>query len=404
MTLLPDLEAQLRDAAARTQPVARAVRARRTLRPRRRMLVIALLVLLALGSVAVAAVRLAGVGAPAPKTTGLGSPIAGPGRPLPGQIRFLDLRTADPDGGLPWGIRIYRTTRHAACWQVGRVLDGRLGLLGRDGYLADDGLFHELPVQVDQCRPLDGAGHLFAFQNSLGLDNGMVNRLTCLQAGNRGKGFATCPPGSMRLLLYGFLGPQARTASLDGGRPAAVAQEGAFLFALRVTDPGRIGEHKVTATYADGTTRPVGDLPPVESVPDPGGGRTPLPPGFVDPLRALPSPARVHARLHVTHRRRGKNTIYTLRFRSRVSLRRFGVDYTVMVDGPPHGGGRHCDRPLRNAVFGTGGDVGAGQPVTVRLTPGIAGRYGPGWCPGAYRVTVVLHDRAHPVGSFRFTG
>ena len=45
--------------------------------------------------------------------------------------------------------------------QVGRVVDGRLGILGQDGAFHNDGLFHELPVQPEACGSLDhspGAG------------------------------------------------------------------------------------------------------------------------------------------------------------------------------------------------------------------------------------------------------
>lgn len=405
MTLLPDLEAQLRDAARRTQPVARHVRAAGAARARGRLVLIAIAVVLLLASVAVAAVRLT-TGAPAPKSTGLGSPVAGPGHPLPGATRLLALRAEDPDDGPAWGIRVYRTTRGAACWQVGRVLDGRLGVLGRDGLLGDDGLFHELPVQRDQCRPLDGAGHLFAFQSTLALGNGVQTVLTCRprQFDRRiQRHVPVCPDGSGRLLLYGFLGPQARRVTTSDGATARVSPtgEGAFLFVRRLDDPTRSLPITLTAAYADGTTREVADVPPVESVENPtdDGSR---PPGYVDPLRALPEPARVRARLHVTARRIGKNTNYGIRFRAPVSVRRYGVEYSVLVDGPAHGAGRSCERRLRFAGFNSDENVRAGRPVTVTLTPGIALRWNRGWCPGAYRVTVVLHDRAHPVGSFTF--
>jgi hypothetical protein len=385
-TLLPELEAELHDAAQRTQPQATAVRVRRTLRPRRRLLLLA--------SVAVAAVKWIGVGAPAPKTTGLGSPVSGPGHPLPGSARLLALRAADPDGGTPWGIRVYKTNRDAACWQVGRVLDGRLGVLGRDGLLGDDGLFHELPVQVDQCRELDGAGRLLAVQNALGLANGTQARLTCRPptfAPSGGDELAPCPAGSVRLLVYGFLGPRARAATLSTGERVRVdpAQEGAFLFVRRLADPGRAPTPVVTATYADGTRRRVDDA---------------ALPGYVDPARGLPSPARVRAPLHVTTARWGaRNTVYVIRFRAPVAVRRFGIDYTVLIDGPTHGEGRDCERPLHGQRFGTGGNVRAGKTITIPLTPASALRWNRGWCPGRYRVSVVLHDRAHEVGTFTFT-
>lgn len=405
MTLLPDLEAQLRDAARRTQPAKPSRRAMRAARPRHQLLLAALAVALLLASVAVAAVRLTS-GAPAPRTTGLGSPYAGPGHPVPGGTRLLAVRADDPDGGPPWGIRVYRTTRRAACWQVGRVLGDRLGVLGRNGLLGDDGLFHELPVERDQCRALDGAGHLFAYQEALGNDSGLLGPLTCLPRSidRTGSGVPACRDGRSRIAYYGFLGPLARRATLSTGQSVRVspAQDGAFLFVARYPDaPRSDGAFTVSATYADGTVRPVQDVPPVESVKNPtdDGSR---PPGYVDPLRALPDPRRVRARLHVTRRRVGRNTIYTIRFRAPVSVRRYGVEYSVRVDGPAQGEGRSCERPLRFQGFNTDVDVRTGRLVTVKLTPAIALRWNRGWCPGEYRVTVVLHDRAHPVGSFGF--
>ncbi|HET6505682.1 MAG TPA: hypothetical protein VFG42_02725 [Baekduia sp.] len=413
-SLLPELEARLREAARRTQPPPASGpaprRPRRLAAPRgrrRRAVVLAVALALLLASVAVAAVRhFTRAGDPAPKRYGLGTPFRGPGRPLPGGARLLDVRAPDPDGGLPWGIRLYRTNRHAACWQVGRVLDGRLGVLGADGLLDDDGLFHELPVERDQCRPLDGAGHVFAFQNALALDNGIQARLTCHPRGwvaDRQRR-TVCPDGSGRLVLYGFLGPLARTVQLTGAGPARVVrvgEEGAFVLALALPDPLRSPDYTLTATYADGTTRPVDDVPPVESVPDPRADRA-RPPGYVDPLRGLPDPARVRRPLHVTRERWGGNVVYRIAFRAPAATHRYGVQYTLRVDGPASG--RACeDRPWHSSGGPLPETVRAGQRLVVAFTPGWQMRWGRGWCPGRYRVTVVLHDRAHAVGSFAFT-
>ena len=57
-------------------------------------------------------------------------------------VRVLPLRVADPDGGPPWGLRVARTSRGLLCVEVGRVVGGRIGVLGRDGAFHDDGAFH----------------------------------------------------------------------------------------------------------------------------------------------------------------------------------------------------------------------------------------------------------------------
>jgi hypothetical protein len=395
--LLPDLERQLREAAERTQPRTRTATAARraAARPRRKLMVIALAVVLLLASAAVAAVT--GVlrsGAPAPRATGLGLPYHGAGRVLPGQRGAIAVTVPDPDGGPRWGLRSYRTSRRAACWQAARVLDGRLGVLGRDGLLGDDGLFHALTPTVDRCAPLDGAGHLYVPQMDLALDNGVQDRMTCVP-----KGFAAdpgrrdlgaCPDGSSRELFYGFLGPAARavTATAPGRRPERVALSadgsGAYLHVVKLDDPLHAPPVTLTARYADGTVRSVERRPPT----------------YVS--TRLPSPQSLRTPLHVTRRRVGKDTNYTIAFRAPVAVRRFGLDYHVVVDGPRHGEGRSCERPMRFLGYGAQDDVRRGQRVAFTLTPGIAIRYDRGWCPGAYRVRVVLQDRAHPLGGFTF--
>jgi hypothetical protein len=395
-TLLPDLEAQLRDAARRTQPRTLTEQAARraTARPRRKLLVVALAVVLVLASVAVAGVVALRSGAPAPKVTGLGLPYHGPGHVLPGQSTRIAVTTPDPDGGPSWGVRSYETSRKAACWQVGRVLDGRLGVLGRDGLLGDDGLFHALTPTVDRCTPLDGAGHLYVAQLALALDNGVQDRLTCRPAGfavDPGRpALPDCPDGSAREVFYGFLGPAARavTATAPGRRPVRVALSrdgsGAYLYVSKLDDPLRGLPLTLTARYADGTTRDVERHPPT----------------YVSPR--LPAPATLRTPLHVTRRQLGKNTNYTVSFRAPVSVKRLGLDYHVAVDGPRRGEGRSCEHPMRFLGFGTQDDVRRGERVSFTVTPGIALRYDHGWCPGTYRVRVVLQNRAHPLGGFTF--
>lgn len=128
-----------------------------------------LLVAIAFGTLVLAAAALAatgviGFGAPVrashppgrereSKTTGIGIPVAAADG-LPVSAQPLAISVHDPAGGLPWGMRIVRTTRGLLCVQIGRLLDGRLGVLGRDGQFHDDGLFHEIPATAldpDTC-------------------------------------------------------------------------------------------------------------------------------------------------------------------------------------------------------------------------------------------------------------
>ena len=83
----------------------------------------------------------------APITTQPGyAPVAnvGWGAPVPGSFTLLSLRVADPTGGPPWGLGVFRTTEGLACPVAGRIVHGRLGALGIDYTFADDDRFHPL--------------------------------------------------------------------------------------------------------------------------------------------------------------------------------------------------------------------------------------------------------------------
>jgi hypothetical protein len=164
VSIIPEFERQLRDAAERRthSPFAR-LRGRLLARP----LVVAMAVVVSGTGAAFAAKGLAGIGAAAPRDyPSFGEKI------LPAGTRLLSLRVPDPAGGPPWGMRLIFTTADRqdparnhktarwGCVQIGRVVDGRLGILGQDGAFHNDGLFHELPVQPEACGGLNHAGQL----------------------------------------------------------------------------------------------------------------------------------------------------------------------------------------------------------------------------------------------------
>jgi hypothetical protein len=79
------------------------------------------------------------------------------GKPVPHSGHLQAIRAADPAGGPPWGIRVFRTAHSPAppprigepallhsgngvCEQLGRVVDGKLGVIETDGR------FHALPL------------------------------------------------------------------------------------------------------------------------------------------------------------------------------------------------------------------------------------------------------------------
>jgi RNA polymerase sigma factor (sigma-70 family) len=186
---------------------------------------VALAVLL-LAAAAFAATRLIGFGAPVRLTgeqrqrapsVGIGIPVGGARSPH-GAARLLSIAVPDPGGGLPWGMRIVRTTRGLVCVQIGRLLDGRLGVLGEDGAFADDGLFHELPVGVlDRFTCGEPTNFTVYDAAALPASGAMPGpHPSCLYPGSgRGEGIdgPTCPARDERDVAFGVLGPHAVSIS-----------------------------------------------------------------------------------------------------------------------------------------------------------------------------------------------
>jgi hypothetical protein len=203
--------------------------------------VIAVVFVLAGGAVAVAATGVLN-GSPV-KRQGPATTNAGIGVPAPGGSRLLALRAADPQGGLPWGMRLVHTTRGEICVQIGRLDDGQLGQLGIDGAFQDDGRFHPLAPDI---LPEDS-------------DSGDVScnlaapiRIGLWPAGDRSA--APSPErtsfkptaADLRSIAWGLLGPHAVSITYhtaDGVRTRRVAPgTGAYLLVSAVSHvPRSIG-------------------------------------------------------------------------------------------------------------------------------------------------------------------
>jgi hypothetical protein len=175
------------------------------------------------------------------------NPAAGNGLPLAGGSSHLVLLAVDPDGGLPWGMRIEHTTRGQLCVQVGRVDGAQLGELGLDSAFGDDGRFHALPATVlppgyggsagqVECLP-DGQTVVF---EDLNADRSGVRLLPAEFSGPPPKhpGEALHPTGvppvrDLRALAYGVLGPHAVSVTYKtpaGMRTTPVSRpDGGFL-------------------------------------------------------------------------------------------------------------------------------------------------------------------------------
>ncbi len=271
MSILPQLERDLLEAANRRLSASGdrgAEPPRSLLGPRRarrlRLLVLALGCVLATTTIALAATGVILTGAPV-RPEGPLNPSAGEGVPAPGASQLLPIRVPDPEGGLPWGMRIVRTTRGEVCEQVGRVQDGQLGELGIDGVFHDDGRFH--PMSADVLPETSRVGTRV-------VDDDATASVSCQLAGqvtvgehlgvDRSAGAAdgherAIPRSELRDISFGILGPDAVSVSYREGAAdrtdAVLAPIGAYLIVQRTAPHQQLG----TGYGSLGTE---GDLPP----------------------------------------------------------------------------------------------------------------------------------------------
>lgn len=66
--------------------------------------------------------------------------------PAASTVRLASVRSADPDGGPAWGVRVGRAERGLVCLAAGQVEGGRIGLVGLDGVFRAD-----RPRDADDC-------------------------------------------------------------------------------------------------------------------------------------------------------------------------------------------------------------------------------------------------------------
>lgn len=304
---------------------ADARRPRRLLRRRVRLLAVIAPLTLAGAAGALAA---GGVlkGDPVPSERGIGFKLdEGLGAPVKGSMKLLGLRVPDPDGGLPWGLRTVKTTRGLACVQVGRVREGELGVLGRDGVFANDGRFHELPddrlTGDAHCQLADARGHLFIAINFFGMAaSGPVpgctsRRPPAVTAKDLGLPSGTkpppplplCAPRSMRTLQFGLLGPRGTAVTYKdaAGRPVRSAAEpgtGAYLVVRRKPRARRQDGWTPSVTPRNGLVSVSYAGAPDCVIPDARriGGSRPCPAvGYVEPVLPTATSAQVRTPIGV---------------------------------------------------------------------------------------------------------
>jgi hypothetical protein len=317
------------------------------------------------------------------------NPRLGLGVTLSGSAKLLSLNVPDPDGGPPWAMRTMNTTRGLGCVQVGRLVNGQLGVLGQDGVAADDGRFHALPAELVQpwnCVTLDA--HSKTFINILESDyaSGPVLERSCESSARRDSTRPLCPARDQRVLAYGLLGPNAVSLTYisSGHRTTTqtVGRQGAYLILVSAGKPTRTAGFVGTGgsggygsvyfpgllavSYKDGRTcRPPGPAEPCG------------PGGYAPPT--TPATNLSHVRLHTSIRRyqRARKSYANLQvtFSAPAAVTNANSSYALVIKFPPP-----C-----NGFGGTGlaRDVIRGEPIT--LETGL-----PGNCPGVAIAHVAL--------------
>jgi hypothetical protein len=204
--------------------------------------------------------------------------------PVQGSAGFTlaSVRATDPDGGPPWAIGTYDATLSApaprapkdiapqfhkpvTCVVVGRVQDGRLGVIGRDGVFGNDGRFHELApaaqsssvcggrakdgafISLSTVPPIPASAYTGPPGTAIGgcrervdLDGPTVSP----QTRRRLRDVPQCSADGLRQVVAGFAGPRAASATLTGPgyRKTLKLQpreNGAYLFVMRATSGAR---------------------------------------------------------------------------------------------------------------------------------------------------------------------
>jgi hypothetical protein len=259
---LETLESELRRVVEAPSTRARRSRLPIPRRARLGLIVPIAAVVLAGGTLALAATGVILTGSSVPAATPVG-PTEGIGDPV--SSRLLPLRVQDPGGGLPWGMRIVETSRGLLCAQVGRVHNGQLGELGTDGAFNDDGLFHPFPAGVVQSFPGGST------EDGTEIEGG-----TCTLAGAGGAAWGSAVAAELwgvdenaafahghfsstsstgRDISYGLLGPHAVRVSYREGSSlrdeAVVPGVGAYL----IVQPAAVSDHEGSGE-APGTQTP----------------------------------------------------------------------------------------------------------------------------------------------------
>jgi hypothetical protein len=350
-----------------------------------------------------------------------GNPKAGSGALVPGTVQMLPIAAPDPAGGPDWGMRMLSTTRGEGCLQVGRLLDGKLGVLGRDYAFHNDGRFHELAVSagesINGCALLDGHRRLFtnvtaddrpasAWVGTGGRLGGCVPQTSGpyekgLRLSQREKEMGArpapiCRQADLRNIYYGLLGPEAQSITyVFGGKRQTldtVGPNGAYLF---VTDAS---PHQLLNFANAGTADIVPVDGPIKEIHYRDGSTCHLtskswiggadactptlsePVGYLD-VGSAPKPSEIATPIH-THLSRGRQGRYVIAvsFNARLAVSDARRIYSLRWREPSM-------PPKVYAGTATDTNIAAGETVTKTI-----GEYGPVLKPGVLHGVVSLQQ------------
>lgn len=402
MSVLDDLERELHRAASRPR--------RRRLWPAGRAGLLLATGAIVTGSVATAAgLGLVGPEPDRPENFDQAIPTEVTGRTVDDGT-LMAVRAEDPDGGPPWGIRVTRTARDAACVQIGRVVQGQLVHLGREGAFDNDGRAHVVPATSNLCVPTDDRGTPILRASTTTSTTAGIRRCTQRQTRaqydrDRRVSPATdaewqtaqddmCTPGSGRLLRWGFAGPDANEVRLAGTPDAAPQRTtlpdrgpGAWLFVRRLpkSPSARVAALRspapVSAAFGGATPiaitgpRKVRSLPGVERV------RRDTRPGPLDTRIDKPDSA---------------SDPITIAFRAPVDALRYPnsyLGYVEIVKSRDPAATRCRRAPItapQEPDMPRATNVRKGETVTFTIRPPQRRKGQPAaWCPGPHRLRVV---------------
>jgi hypothetical protein len=389
-----------------------------------------LLALVFAGAAVALASGLISFGAPATSVPVFANPRAGLGRIAPGTVRLLPLSAPDPHGGLPWGMRVLRTTRGVGCLQVGRLLDGRLVALGQDGAFGNDGRAHELPLSTNverlNCSFVDGRGRIFDSVTIKSQAASAAPGVHCEPPGTYAPSYhaalSTCPLGDERNLYYGMLGPDATSLTYTTGGTshtvATVGPDGAYLIVTPGTThrySGAAGSRERRGLY---TSDDVPIYGPITAIHYRGGATCRLvtaerwiygPQACAPPLAepfgwvrvGVPTHAQLATPIHATLIRDAEGgRAIRVRFTSRVAISSLRGEYQLEWREPGMASGSYAAGPIDEGAYASysgmipqARNIAAGQTLTKTLDQT---RFGPRLGPGIITGSVILDYSTGP--------